>query len=108
MKKQGRKLTGPTIRKTGRPDNNNRPRCLHLRDKAKEGETNQDTTIIPLAEAGETILFVDVAERTLHIEIPPHLDSVRRALRQAWELDDAAKAEKLIRNFTVHCAQPWE
>jgi putative transposase len=25
--------------------------------------------------------------------------SVRRALRQAWELDDAAKAEKLIRNL---------
>jgi transposase-like protein len=25
--------------------------------------------------------------------------SVRRALRQAWELDDAAKAERLIRNL---------
>jgi hypothetical protein len=25
--------------------------------------------------------------------------SVRRALRQAWELDDAEKAEKLIRNL---------
>jgi putative transposase len=25
--------------------------------------------------------------------------SVRRVLRQAWELDDAAKAEKLIRNL---------
>ena len=25
--------------------------------------------------------------------------SVRRALRQAWELNDAAKAEKLIRNL---------
>jgi putative transposase len=25
--------------------------------------------------------------------------SVRRALRQAWELDDAAKAEKLLRNL---------
>jgi putative transposase len=25
--------------------------------------------------------------------------SVRRALRQAWELDNAAKAEKLIRNL---------
>src|SRR5262249_38933151 len=30
--------------------------------------------------------------------------SVRRALRQAWELDDAAKAERLIRNL----AQPLE
>ena len=34
---------------------------------------------------------------------PPHarakLNSVRRALRQAWELNDAAKAEKLIRNL---------
>ena len=28
-----------------------------------------------------------------------HLGEVRRALRQAWELDDAAKAEKLIRNL---------
>ena len=28
--------------------------------------------------------------------------SVRRALRQAWELDDAAKAEKLIRNLAQH------
>jgi hypothetical protein len=25
--------------------------------------------------------------------------SVRRALRQAWELDDAAKAERLLRNL---------
>jgi hypothetical protein len=25
--------------------------------------------------------------------------SVRRALRQAWELDDAARAERLIRNL---------
>ena len=32
--------------------------------------------------------------------LPKHVHaSVRRALRQAWELDDAAKAEKLIRNL---------
>jgi hypothetical protein len=30
---------------------------------------------------------------------PPLHASVRRALRQAWELDNAAKAEKLIRNL---------
>ncbi len=32
--------------------------------------------------------------------------SVRRALRQAWELDDAAKAEKLIRNLAQLSATP--
>jgi putative transposase len=31
--------------------------------------------------------------------------SVRRALRQAWELDDAAKAEKLIRNLAQRLAR---
>jgi transposase-like protein len=37
----------------------------------------------------------NIAER-----LPKHLHaSVRKALRQAWELDDAAKAERLLRNL---------
>ncbi len=31
--------------------------------------------------------------------------SVRRALRQAWELDDAAKAERLLRNLARRLEQ---
>src|SRR5262249_60743286 len=31
--------------------------------------------------------------------------SVRRGLRQAWELDDAAKAERLIRNLAQRLEQ---
>jgi putative transposase len=31
--------------------------------------------------------------------------SVRRALRQAWELNDAAKAERLIRNLAQRMEQ---
>ena len=38
--------------------------------------------------------------RNIVERLPKHLHaSVRRALRQAWELDDAAKAEKLLRNL---------
>jgi putative transposase len=38
--------------------------------------------------------------RTISERLPKDLHaSVRRALRQAWELDDAAKAERLIRNL---------
>jgi putative transposase len=38
--------------------------------------------------------------RTIVERLPKHLHaSVRRALRQAWELDDAAKAERLLRNL---------
>ena len=38
--------------------------------------------------------------------LPKHLHaSVRRALRQAWELDDAAKAERLIRNLARRLEQ---
>ena len=33
--------------------------------------------------------------------------SVRRVLRQAWELDDADKAEKLIRNLARRLEQDW-
>jgi hypothetical protein len=33
--------------------------------------------------------------------------SVRRALRQAWELDDADKAEKLIRNLARRLERDW-
>src|ERR1019366_334291 len=37
--------------------------------------------------------------RNIMERLPKHLHaSVRRTLRQAWELDDAAKAEQLIRN----------
>ena len=38
--------------------------------------------------------------------LPKHLHaSVRRTLRQAWELDDAAKAERLIRNLARRLEQ---
>jgi putative transposase len=33
--------------------------------------------------------------------------SVRRVLRQAWELDDADKAEKLIRNLAQRLERDW-
>ena len=33
--------------------------------------------------------------------------SVRKALRQAWELDDADKAEKLIRNLAQRLERDW-
>ena len=33
--------------------------------------------------------------------------SVRRVLRQAWEMDDAEKAEKLIRNLARRLERDW-
>ena len=33
---------------------------------------------------------------------------VRRVLRQAWELDDAGKAETLLRNLARHLEKDWE
>ncbi len=33
---------------------------------------------------------------------------VRRVLRQAWELDDASKAETLLRNLARHLEKDWE
>ena len=33
--------------------------------------------------------------------------SVRRALRQAWELDDADKAERLLRNLAQRLERDW-
>src|SRR5208337_2240456 len=33
---------------------------------------------------------------------------VRRVLRQAWELDDAGKAETLLRNLAQHLEKDWE
>jgi putative transposase len=33
--------------------------------------------------------------------------SVRRVLRQAWELDDAGKAEKLLRNLALRLERDW-
>ena len=33
---------------------------------------------------------------------------VRRVLRQAWELDDAGKAETLLRNLARHLERDWE
>ena len=34
--------------------------------------------------------------------------SARRALRQAWELNDAKKAERLLRNLTRRLDQAYE
>jgi putative transposase len=34
--------------------------------------------------------------------------SVRSVLRQAWEMDDAAKAEKLLRNLARRLERDWE
>ena len=31
----------------------------------------------------------------------------RRVLRQAWELDDAAKAERLLRNLAQRLERDW-
>jgi transposase-like protein len=40
--------------------------------------------------------------------LPPALHaSVRRVLRQAWEMDDADKAEKLIRNLARRLESEW-
>ncbi len=36
-----------------------------------------------------------------------HHAVTRRVLRQAWELDDADKAEKLIRNLALRIDQQW-
>lgn len=36
-----------------------------------------------------------------------HHATTRRVLRQAWELDDADKAEKLIRNLARRLGQQW-
>ncbi|MCP1846806.1 transposase-like protein [Bradyrhizobium sp. USDA 4541] len=36
-----------------------------------------------------------------------HHAATRRVLRQAWELDDANKAEKLIRNLARRLDQQW-
>jgi putative transposase len=33
---------------------------------------------------------------------------VRRVLRQAWELDDAGKAETLLRNLARRLEKDWE
>jgi len=44
--------------------------------------------------------------RNITERLPKHLHaSVRAALRQAWELDDAAKAERLIRNLAHRLEQ---
>jgi putative transposase len=44
--------------------------------------------------------------RNIVERLPKHLHaSVRKALRQAWELDDAAKAERLIRNLARRLEQ---
>ncbi len=44
--------------------------------------------------------------RNIMERLPKHLHaSVRRTLRQAWELDDAAKAEHLIRNLARRLEQ---
>jgi putative transposase len=44
--------------------------------------------------------------RNIIERLPKHLhSSVRRALRQAWELDDAEKAERLIRNLARRLEQ---
>src|SRR6185436_937517 len=40
--------------------------------------------------------------------LPPSLHAaVRRVLRQAWELDDAAKAERLLRNLAQRLERDW-
>ena len=44
--------------------------------------------------------------RNIMERLPKHLHaSVRKALRQAWELDDAAQAERLIRNLARRLEQ---
>jgi hypothetical protein len=36
-----------------------------------------------------------------------HVASVRRTLRKAWELDDAAEAERLIRDLARRMEDAW-
>src|SRR5437016_12509986 len=46
--------------------------------------------------------------RNLMERLPKSLHaSVRRVLRQAWELDDADKAEKLLRNLAQRLERDW-
>src|SRR5437016_10845052 len=46
--------------------------------------------------------------RNLMERLPKSLHaSVRRVLRQAWELDDADKAEKLLRNLARRLERDW-
>jgi putative transposase len=46
--------------------------------------------------------------RNIMARLPKSLHaSVRRVLRQAWELDDADKAEKLIRNLAQRLERDW-
>src|SRR6266487_3590714 len=46
--------------------------------------------------------------RNIRERLPKSLHaSVRRVLRQAWELDDAAKAERLLRNLAQRLERDW-
>jgi putative transposase len=46
--------------------------------------------------------------RNIQERLPKSLQaSVRRVLRQAWELDDADKAEKLLRNLARRLERDW-
>src|ERR1700686_1392115 len=47
--------------------------------------------------------------RNIQERLPKSLHaSVRRVLRQAWEMDDADKAEKLLRNLARRLERDWE
>ncbi len=39
---------------------------------------------------------------------PKNVLAVRSVLRQAWKIDDAAKAEKLLRNLARRLEPDWE
>jgi putative transposase len=57
-----------------------------------------------LSDRGQTSAAIQRCQvhkaRNIAERLPKHLHaSVRKALRQAWELDDAAKAERLLRNL---------
>jgi hypothetical protein len=69
--------------------------------KSPTFETDQGD-IFPKPRLLETHLVL----RNPHYFKSPHA-SVRHVLRQAWELDDADKAEKLIRNLAQRLERDW-
>lgn len=73
---------------------------LFILDGAKALSKAVSTTFgrQPLIQRCQVHKALNIAERCPK----KHLASVRRTLRKAWELDDAAAAERLIRNLARH------
>ncbi len=62
-----------------------------------------DNLVVPQRSSGQVHKARNILER-----LPKSLHAlVRRVLRQAWELDDADKAEKLIPNLARRLERDW-